>query len=74
MKVLLITNDGGGFADHVEVADGTTVARPPQRRWHWRAVVAAGLHGAAWWLRHHAPGPLVAAAAAVVGATLLLLH
>ena len=27
MKVLLITNDGGGFADHVDVADGATVAR-----------------------------------------------
>jgi hypothetical protein len=27
MKVLLIANDGGGFADNVEVADGTTVAR-----------------------------------------------
>ncbi|HEY2911353.1 MAG TPA: hypothetical protein VGI99_13975 [Gemmataceae bacterium] len=27
MKVLLINNDGGGFADHIEVADGTTVSR-----------------------------------------------
>ena len=27
MKVLLINNDGGGFADHIEVADGTTVAK-----------------------------------------------
>jgi hypothetical protein len=25
MKVLFINNDGGGFADHVEVVDGTTV-------------------------------------------------
>ena len=25
MKVLWINNDGGGFADYVEVADGTTV-------------------------------------------------
>jgi sulfur carrier protein ThiS len=25
MKVLFINNDGGGFADHVEVASGTTV-------------------------------------------------
>lgn len=25
MHVLLINNDGGGFADHVEVAEGTTV-------------------------------------------------
>ena len=27
MKVLLINNDGGGFADYVDVADGTTVAQ-----------------------------------------------
>jgi hypothetical protein len=27
MKVLYINNDGGGFADHVEVPAGTTVAR-----------------------------------------------
>jgi hypothetical protein len=27
MQILLITNDGGGFADHVDVAEGTTVAR-----------------------------------------------
>ncbi len=26
MKILLINNDGGGFADHVEVADGITVS------------------------------------------------
>jgi hypothetical protein len=37
MKVLYINNDGGGFADYVEVAQGTTVAqffrqRLPQRR------------------------------------------
>ena len=25
MKVLLINNDGGGFADYVELADATTV-------------------------------------------------
>ena len=25
MKILWINNDGGGFADYVEVADGTTV-------------------------------------------------
>ena len=25
MKVLFINNDGGGFADHIEVAEGTTV-------------------------------------------------
>ena len=27
MKVLWINNDGGGFADYVEVAEGTTVER-----------------------------------------------
>ena len=26
MKVLFINNDGGGFADYIEVADGLTVA------------------------------------------------
>jgi sulfur carrier protein ThiS len=26
MKVLFINNDGGGFADHIEVAEGTPVA------------------------------------------------
>ena len=25
MRILFINNDGGGFADHVEVATGTTV-------------------------------------------------
>jgi sulfur carrier protein ThiS len=25
MKVLFINNDGGGFADHVDVTEGTTV-------------------------------------------------
>jgi sulfur carrier protein ThiS len=25
MKILYINNDGGGFADHFEVAEGTTV-------------------------------------------------
>ncbi len=25
MRVLFINNDGGGFADHIEVAPGTTV-------------------------------------------------
>ena len=25
MKILLINNDGGGFADHIDVAAGTTV-------------------------------------------------
>jgi hypothetical protein len=37
VRILLINNDGGGFADHVEVADGATVAqlfadRAPGRR------------------------------------------
>jgi sulfur carrier protein ThiS len=27
MKILFINNDGGGFADYVQVADGTTVQR-----------------------------------------------
>ena len=27
MKVLVINNNGGGFADYVEVTDGTTVAQ-----------------------------------------------
>ena len=27
MKVLVINNDGGGFADYMDVADGTTVAQ-----------------------------------------------
>ena len=27
MKVLYINNDGGGFADHIDVSDGTTVAK-----------------------------------------------
>ena len=26
MKILLINNDGGGFADHVEVSDGIAVS------------------------------------------------
>ena len=26
MKVLIINNDGGGFADHVELPDGMTVS------------------------------------------------
>lgn len=25
MRILFINNDGGGFADHLDVADGTTV-------------------------------------------------
>jgi len=27
MKILLINNDGGGFADHIEIPDGTAVAQ-----------------------------------------------
>ena len=27
MKILFINNDGAGFADHIEIADGTTVAQ-----------------------------------------------
>jgi len=25
LRILLINNNGGGFADHIEIADGTTV-------------------------------------------------
>jgi sulfur carrier protein ThiS len=32
MKVLVINNDGGGFADHVELADGTTVTQVFERQ------------------------------------------
>ncbi len=32
MKVLVINNDGGGFADYVEVAPGTTVAQLFERQ------------------------------------------
>jgi hypothetical protein len=27
VQILFINNDGGGYADHVDVADGTTVAQ-----------------------------------------------
>jgi hypothetical protein len=27
MQILYINNDGAGFADHIEVAEGTTVAK-----------------------------------------------
>jgi hypothetical protein len=27
MQILFINNDGGGFADHIDVDDGTTVAK-----------------------------------------------
>ena len=32
MKILYINNDGGGFADHIDVADGLTVERLFQQR------------------------------------------
>ena len=32
MKVLFINNDGGGFADHIEVHEGTTVRQLFQER------------------------------------------
>ena len=32
MKVLFINNDGGGFADHIEVNDATTVGKLFQQR------------------------------------------
>ena len=32
MKVLVINNDGGGYADNIEIADGTTVAQLFERQ------------------------------------------
>jgi hypothetical protein len=32
MKILYINNDGGGFADHIEITKGTTVAQLFQDR------------------------------------------
>ena len=32
MKILYINNDGGGFADHIDVPDGTTVRELFQRQ------------------------------------------
>jgi sulfur carrier protein ThiS len=32
MKILLINNDGGGFADYIDVAEGTTVAQLVERQ------------------------------------------
>ncbi len=32
MKILFINNDGGGFADHIEVAQGTTVTQLFEQR------------------------------------------
>lgn len=32
MRILYINNDGAGFADHIEVADGTTVSKLFEQR------------------------------------------
>jgi hypothetical protein len=32
MKIFFLNNDGGGFADQIEVADGTTVAQLFEQR------------------------------------------
>ena len=32
MRILLINNDGGGFADHIDVAEGTTVTQLFEQR------------------------------------------
>jgi sulfur carrier protein ThiS len=32
MKILFINNDGGGFADYVEIPEGTTVAQLFEQR------------------------------------------
>ena len=32
MKILFINNNGAGFADHIEIADGTTVEQLFQKR------------------------------------------
>lgn len=32
MRILLINNDGGGFADHIDIADGTTVTQLFQQK------------------------------------------
>jgi hypothetical protein len=32
MRILYINNDGAGFADHIEIADGTTVSKLFQER------------------------------------------
>jgi sulfur carrier protein ThiS len=34
MKILFINNDGGGFADHIDVAAGTTVRQMFQQQTH----------------------------------------
>jgi len=45
MRILFINNQGGGFADHVEVADGTTVAQLFGRQ------MPAGSHAADYLIR-----------------------
>lgn len=37
MRILYVNNDGGGFADHIDVADGTTVEQLFQQRVHGAA-------------------------------------
>lgn len=37
MRVLFINNDGGGFADHIEVAPGTNVTQLFEKRMPGRA-------------------------------------
>ena len=32
MQILLINNDGGGFADHIEIDEGTTVSKLVEQR------------------------------------------
>jgi len=32
MRILLINNDGGGFADHIEINEGTTVTELFEQR------------------------------------------
>ena len=32
MRIMFINNDGGGFADHLELAEGTTVAQLFERQ------------------------------------------
>jgi hypothetical protein len=34
MKILFINNDGGGYADHIDVAEGTTVRQLFQQQTH----------------------------------------
>lgn len=36
MRILFINNDGGGFADHLDLADGTTVTQLFQQKIHGR--------------------------------------